>query len=548
MATIVFAAAGSALFGTTTFWGAVGAASLTSVGAYIDQAYLYPALFPPPDVKGPRLDDLSLQTASDGADSTLCIGPTCRSAGHVFWLTNLFEVKNNINGGGKGGSSGNYIEYTYFCHAAVAVAANVTSRIKQIYADGVKLYDLTPDITYTDSSSQWTGTKSSYSYVSGGTTFYVDYLTINSPSGAADLSEFKTGRTLVISGFTVGWTTNNGEWYVESSGRKQTGATWVKVRRGDPASSSTPFSDFIPANGLTPTLFQTAPLFSKKIVQDLRFYNGTEASNGSPDPLMQSFETSIVPNYEGYSYVVFEKFWVTDFGRLPLLSFVVEERETCSVGDAISTLLEFGGLTSSRYDVSLCTEDFLGYSFKGSQSLSSILQPILIAYNIMVSESNGKLVFTPRSLLPELAIERPGVSSGTSSPHPHRLREDYDLDTPTEIVIRYIQNYEPYEDGSRSSRRGSLSGLENTRDLDLGLVLSDEQAQDLADRLLWSSSSQKTVRLDLTPEYSSRAVEGTIAVYEDEGEEFRVILTKVDRSALDLVSCEGLIEQDHLFV
>jgi hypothetical protein len=80
MATVGLKAVGNTLFGPVG--GFIGGAA----GAYIDSNFLIPALFPPDDIEGPRIGEISLQTQDEGAPMNFCIGPTCRTAGTVIWV------------------------------------------------------------------------------------------------------------------------------------------------------------------------------------------------------------------------------------------------------------------------------------------------------------------------------------------------------------------------------------------------------------------------------------------------------------------------------
>lgn len=63
MATIALQVAGNALL--PGVGGVIGAA----IGGYIDNTFL----FPPPDTKGPRLNDLAFQSGSEGAPLPLSL-------------------------------------------------------------------------------------------------------------------------------------------------------------------------------------------------------------------------------------------------------------------------------------------------------------------------------------------------------------------------------------------------------------------------------------------------------------------------------------------
>lgn len=120
MATLLLQAAGTALGGP--IGGAIGAA----LGYQIDQQ-----LFGPGPRKGPRLDDLSVQSASYGSAFPAIYG-TMRVAGTIIWATELEESE--TVSGAKG--QPDVVTYSYAANLAVALSSRRASRIGRIWADG----------------------------------------------------------------------------------------------------------------------------------------------------------------------------------------------------------------------------------------------------------------------------------------------------------------------------------------------------------------------------------------------------------------------------
>lgn len=546
MATVVFAAvAAVATGGLSAAAAAAINAAAVAAGAYIDSKYTFPALFPPPDTKGPRLDTLGLQSSVNGGDATYCVGPTCRATGQVMYCTDLVEVETDVDGGsGKGGSGGDFVEYVYYVHMAVAVCLNPTSKIKEIWADAKKIYDETPDITYTDSGSDWTGTID-VSTLGLNTPQYRNYLIITSPFGGADFSEFVSGRQVVVSGFTAPYTTNNGTFLCKWARQNQDGTTTVKLERG-PNPTSQPFAAFTPANGQTPTLFMSHPAFSKKTVNDIRIYYG--GRDQVPDSLITSlFGAS--PAYRNTTYVVFEKLWLFDFGnRPPNFTFIVEERPDCSAAEAVTFCLNLANIPDTDYDVSDLEDlPFNGYAFRGVQELNKVLEPIMIAYDIVVGEADGKIVFTQRKNVDVVSIDEVGMAVSGSSVRYHKLTDDYKVEPPSEVVLTYQNDTGTYEEESvREKVAGAVRP--NIIDPKLPVTLSTEMARDIAHRLLWASLSSRVSNFELPPKYLASVKEGTIVEYSDGEDDYRVLVQKVDRGANDILMIEGLVEQEQLYV
>lgn len=85
-------------------------------------------------VEGPRVDEFSLQTSSEGATVPIVYG-RMRTAGQVIWAAYPVETSQTRSaGGGKGGPR--VTEYSYTLSFAVAVAEGPIDGIGQIWADG----------------------------------------------------------------------------------------------------------------------------------------------------------------------------------------------------------------------------------------------------------------------------------------------------------------------------------------------------------------------------------------------------------------------------
>lgn len=141
MATMVLGAVGTAYLGPVG--GFVGAA----VGSYIDNAFLFPAIFGRQSITGPRLDDIPIQTASEGSPMKWCLGPRNRVAGTWVWSPKkpdgrvaFIEVKTTKKPKQGPRSS----SYTYFIHAAVSINDSwqrPINRILKVFADSRLIFD-----------------------------------------------------------------------------------------------------------------------------------------------------------------------------------------------------------------------------------------------------------------------------------------------------------------------------------------------------------------------------------------------------------------------
>jgi hypothetical protein len=95
-----------------------------------------------PDVKGPRLDDLSVQTSTYGAVIPRTYGTTT-VFGNIFWLENnkIKEIAKKKKSGGKGGQKTTTTTYSYYATFALGLCEGPIVAIRRIWIGGKLLYD-----------------------------------------------------------------------------------------------------------------------------------------------------------------------------------------------------------------------------------------------------------------------------------------------------------------------------------------------------------------------------------------------------------------------
>lgn len=105
------------------------------------------AIDPPkgPHLFGPRLQDLSVQTSTYGANIPRIYG-SCALFGNVFWIENnsLKEVEKN-SGGGKGGGGPETTTYSYYATLALGLCRGPISGVRRIWAGSKLIYDAGAD-------------------------------------------------------------------------------------------------------------------------------------------------------------------------------------------------------------------------------------------------------------------------------------------------------------------------------------------------------------------------------------------------------------------
>ena len=103
------------------------------------------ALDPPkgPKIEGPRLNDLSVQTSTYGAQIPVIKGSVA-TFGNIFWVENnaLKETKKTEEQGGKGGGgSAEYTTYSYSATFALGLCLGPIDSVRRIWCSGKLIYD-----------------------------------------------------------------------------------------------------------------------------------------------------------------------------------------------------------------------------------------------------------------------------------------------------------------------------------------------------------------------------------------------------------------------
>lgn len=548
MATVTLSIVGNAIL--PGIGGVIGGV----MGSYLDNAVLFPALFSQDitqenTARGPRIDELSIQTGSEGSPIRKVWGRLPILAGSVIWLGELVEEKlvtvtygESESGGGKGGGGGStvhtestVIEYFYFFSVAIAVCHGEINGIDRIWADGKPFHsDLNVDVNISGTNFE----------AVDGTPEYRLFNYDN--AGQGDLRQLQTNENCTITGFTNG--ANNGTFKVlEKHGYPGDGST-VRLNTGTPAVPEGP-----PTAG-TVTITQTIP--SNSGADDVRFYLGTGAQ--TPDSFIQALEGSAnTPAFKHIAYVVFEKLALGEYGnRLPQFRFRVQSAAAAvPYRDVLADILDDAGFASGQYDVTtyLPTTECKGYVVDGPKASAAQIQPLMIAFDLGVREENNKLVFYERGV----DEDTPSINSshlaategemGTLVPE-IRIRDRASIKTPKEVTVNFI-------DTSNQGQRGSVTEINPistetyTAELNVPVTMSQGFARKIARRRLWSPYQERMAGdIVLSPRYVN-LIEGDTIDVTSGGEVYTMRVTRITRGADFVHEIEGVIkgtaEYDH---
>lgn len=506
MATLALSIAGS-------FLGPVGTIVGGAVGSYTDQRFLLPSLFPKKGIQGPRLNEFRAQSAEEGAPLNYPFGPDNRMSGTVLWCSDLIEVADTHSQGGKGGPSGPSVtNYTYHVNIAILVAARQISSLLKVTAEGKLVYNSNPN--------QSVASNVISANLITGTGWYIWEL--RSPIGGPDLSVFRSGLYATVAGFTNG--VNNGSLKCLSSTKNPDGSSKVRFKNKFGVTE---------ASGNTISISQTVPQFSDSQMASISIYTGSESQTA--DPLIEASEGSgQVPGFRGWAYIVMERFNITNFGnRIPHFLFQVQADASGAISTIFGNMLSLSGLTASDYDVSGLSGTMRGYPLSGPQSIAQVLQPMMMAYDVLDQEgTNGKIRLFHRrdaTVIDVLEGDLACREFGDEGAVPVSVDDPADYPLPSEVRVKYIDYENSDQSGVQSARKNQWA-QDGVIDVDIPIVLNNSgtEANAIAKRLLWIAwANRQTIKVTLPMRYS-RAQENDILRFPADGQMWMLLIQKMD--------------------
>lgn len=505
-------AGGAVVFGLTA--AQIGMAVGSVAGGIIDQQFVYPLIFGSgKPLDGLKIDDLQVQTASEGSPLRLCFGPNNVVPGTILWMDKITSKKKRV--GGKNGVA----DYTYFVNVAIAICEGPVASVDKIWADGKLLWQKSNGQPGNNGSIVGTLTTTGV-YAQGNKSISVSLS--NNPGDAAVL---KAGDHIQ---FGLKPTTYE---VTANVSIPQGGSGTVLINPGMDGSVLLP---------LAVALVDWTDGF----VSGLTVYKGTAVQTA--DPLMESvLGTGNVPGYRYIAYVVFQNLILAPFGnRLPNFTFQTAAQTTKTVASAISDILLRAGLQASDFDVTLVAGNINGYTVTGPQPAGKSLEPIMLAYNVDAQEKGAKLVFftrTNRDIVTILESELAAHETGEPAPSPLIINDRSSFDLPNKVTVDFLDMKRNSEKGTaREKRIDTLTQSEDN--IVIPIVLQHKEARDIANRLLWDSwREQQDAELALPPSRLG-VQEGDLLVVPYKTETYNIRVMDAKLGANFTVIVQGRIE------
>ncbi|MBD9573719.1 hypothetical protein IB260_00220 [Pseudomonas sp. PDM23] len=292
------------------------------------------------------------------------------------------------------------------------------------------------------------------------------------------------------------------------------------------------------------------------------------ATSVSSDPnayYLQSFSPSTGAQIENFSmpsmnalpgrgvpFVIFERVIFTAFlegnsgiaySTLPL--FGAEKQTLASV---ITSECELSSLLSAAdIDVSMLTQQVTGYRIAGG-SIRDNIEPLRAAYPFDARMHGFKLQFLPRGQSSMGSVPWGDLAATDSDEIGDSLPYDREMDTqlPAKITAKGISANREYADSSQTYERIGTSAV-NSETIDLGLVLSDDEIAQIAEKiceLRWQE--RQAFSLTLPPTYQALEPGDVLTVTSKFGI-FELRFTEVSIGSNGIVECKASLNNAALY-
>lgn len=229
-------------------------------------------------------------------------------------------------------------------------------------------------------------------------------------------------------------------------------------------------------------------------------YNGSETQQ--PDPLIESYKgVGNVSAYRGIAYAVFRNVKLEKFGnRLPAVSAeiiagVSNVNDNPPVSAAVRDICNRVGLTDGYLDLSeIDGVSLRGYVRSRQMSARSALEPLQRAYQFDLIESDGKLKAVRRGGSSVVTIPTDELAAhpvGQEPPDDVTVTRVQELEMLEKVYVNYVNDSTNYQTATQLAQR-STGNAKAELVVDLPLTLTDQEAAEIANTLLYESWQSRT--------------------------------------------------------
>ena len=493
------------------------AAIALQVGASVGISAAIAALTKPVE---PDVAEENAPPGGPGSPLDLAFGQTVSVDAQVLWRRRRPEKRD------RGGLFTKRTEVNYFADIAFGLADATEDEIhslENLYLGGKLIYQNGDDIAFT--SDQLSVSRN-------------PFMVIDSPVAGVDLVEAtKKGGDATISGFTKAG--NNGTFPILNRVRRSTGATRLLL-----------YNETAEPEPAGPEVTVTQPFikFNRREIRSLTLYTGSATQDA--DPLMSA---RVGPGeqdaWRGVAWAMGERVNLNDWvGSIPQARAVISTSATpvmlADIVRAICTRPK--EVTDAMIDTSgIAPIEVRGYRVRPLFTPLEALDPLVVAYNLMAQQRDGKLVFFTRENAPVINIRLEELGSHAvgddESDRPFRVDDPADAEVPSTLSVRYTDPDRDYQPET-ATEPGPDGRSENRQAVDLtSLVLTAEEAREAAARVRWfQEAGRHRIRGTLPFARINLQENDTLAFSDADGTDWRVLLDNSIPREDGIVEFEGI--------
>lgn len=207
------------------------------------------------------------------------------------------------------------------------------------------------------------------------------------------------------------------------------------------------------------------------------------------------------------------------------------------------------GLTEDEIDVTELTDEVTGYTLNNRESSRSSIERLMRAYFFDAVESGGKMKFPKRggASIATIATEDLAARAyGTKFPGLVEMTRDQDLELPDRIDITYFSEARNYEESTQIAQR-IIGNSFNQTSIDFPLVLTDDQAAQIAEVLLYDSWIERSnISFHVSNEYLYLEP-GDIVTLPLNDETIVARITRTDHTRPGILKCRAVQEDVRIY-
>lgn len=258
------------------------------------------------------------------------------------------------------------------------------------------------------------------------------------------------------------------------------------------------------------------------------------ATLGNAGPVQQGLVRLNVNAYAltGNSLVAYEATSTTARALYYNLPTITSANETLDA--VVSRLCLRAGLTAPQFNVTALAGIVVrAFPIGQVTSTRAALEVLMGAYAFEAVESGGVLKFVLRggASAATLPYAEMGATTGNADEPLPILRRN-DLEAPAQVVLRYINDSDDYQDGSEASDRLVSSG-EGVQMIDVPVCLTPAEAKALADKTIMdiAAASMSFGPVGLTRDYAALEPTDVVTLTDLDGTTYRARIVKQAETA-----------------